>query len=375
MNTGFELEKMTSALRQAGMDAAVITSVPNLRYSTGIVLQAHLILPLRLMALVVPADGDPVLIACETMETLTSQAPDWLKDIRCYREFDKNAIQAVQEVLAEKKLLGSRIGIEKDYLVTRFWEQLRHDCPRATYLDVGPVMHELRMIKSPHEIDELRRAFVNTVEAVQETFESAEIGDTEAQVADRIHRGLVARGAKQVLFNIVVIEERTPWAHPPPGERALQPGELLRIDVGASFGLYCSDVGRTAAAVRWQPELQQAFEAVNQIRTEVIADLRPGMRIGDIYSQTMGAYPKFGLPAPPIHTLLIGHSLGIEVHEPPIIEPSTETTLTSGMVLNIEPHVLTNGWCMVHEDSYLVTEDGVELLAPLTTDTPLVICA
>ena len=237
------------------------------------------------------------------------------------------------------------------------------------------VMHELRMIKSPQEIDQLRRAFVKTVEAVGEVFESTVIGDTEAQVADRIHRGLVARGAEQLLFNIVVIGERTPWAHPPPGERALQPGELLRIDVGASFGLYCSDVGRTATAVRWRPELQQAFEALTQLRTEVIADLRPGMPIGDIYSRTMGAYPKFGLPSPPIHTLLIGHSLGIEVHEPPIIEPSTEATLQPGMVLNIEPHVITNDLCMAHEDTYLVTDNGVELIAPLTTDTPLVIGA
>ena len=84
------------------------------------------------------------------------------------------------------------------------------------------------------------------------------------------------------------------------------------------------------------------------------------MRIGDIYTNIMNSYPRFGMPVPPIHTLLIGHGLGIEVHEPPIIEPSTETKLASGMVLNIEPDVRPNGFCMAHEDTYLVTEEGVE---------------
>ena len=373
MQTGFELGKLRQILRRLRLEAAVISSVPNIRYCSGIVIETQDCIPLRLAMLVVPVDDEPVFIAAETREALAWQAPDWLEDIRCYREFDRSPIQVLSKVLSEKNLDSGTLRVEKDHLVARFWEDLQDNCPKATYHDVGPTLDGLRMIKTPAEVESLRKAFVQTVGAIGDAFLATRVGDTEIRVAERIRQALVKRGATRLEFIIVVIEERSAWAHPPPSQRALAPGEILRVDVGAAFGHYLADVGRTAAAKSWPPEIRQAFDALERIREKVIPTLRPGLAVEEIHSRITGLYPRYNLPTPPIHTLLIGHGLGIELHEPPIICPGIKTRLTPGMVLNIEPDARPNGRCLAHENAYLVTHQGVEQLAPLPQDSPLVI--
>ena len=373
MRTGFQLDELRTRLRRADLDAAVITSVANIRYTTGIVIQSHQVLPLRLMMLIVPVEGEPVFLGCETRETLTSQAADWLCDIRCYREFDVSPIRLLSDTLMDMNLQESRLGIETDALVASFWEQLRELCPRAKWRNVGPVMDRMRMVKSTLEIEQLRDAYTGTVASIAEAFTATRVGDSEREIARRIHRGLVEHGADQVAFNIVVIEDRTPWAHPPPGDSRLAAGQIVRVDVGATFGLYCSDVGRTAAVGHWRPDVRQVFDSLRLVRETIVPSLRPGMRVGDIQPKIMQLFPRFGLPEPSLHTMLMGHGLGIEIHEPPIIKPSTDTELTPGMVLNIEPDVRPDGLCLAHENTFLVTDENVELLAPLANDSPLLI--
>ena len=373
MKTGFDLEKMRAGLQAAGLDAGVVTSLPNVRYCTGIEIQTHACLPLRLQMLVIPVSGSPLLLGCETKETLASQAPEWLDDIRCYREFDKGPMDVLADAIAEMGLTHARLGIEPDWLVVRFWSKLRELCPDASFENVGPILDVLRAIKTPAEVDALRDAYLKTVATIRDAFRATGIGDTETDVSARLRRGLIDRGATNIDFNVVVIEERTPWAHPPATERKLGPGEILRVDVGAAFGLYTSDVGRTASVGHWRPEIREAFDNLAGIREEVIPKLQVGTPIGEIHSRIMGLYPKFGLPTPPIHTLLIGHSLGVEVHEPPIISPDTTTPLTPGMVLNIEPDVRPDGLCLAHECTYLVSDSGIGPIAVPDEDAPLTI--
>ena len=111
-----------------------------------------------------------------------------------------------------------------------------------------------------------------------------------------------------------------------------------------------------------------------KIRELVIPKLSVGTPIGEVYSRIMDFYPQFSLPRPPIHTLLIGHSIGVEAHEPPILSPNETTPLRPGMVLNIEPDVRPDGLCLTHECTYVVTDDGVKLIAE-PDDAPLVVDA
>jgi len=375
MRTGFDLEKIQAALAAASLDAAVLTSLPNFRYVTGIDIRNQATLPMRLQMVVVPVSGDPILLACETREVLDEQKPDWLTDIRNYREFQIGPVELLANTLAELRLDRGQIGFERDWLVARYWEQLRELCPGATFADVGPILNELRAIKATIEIDALRNAYLKTIEAIRESFEATQIGDTEAAIAERIRRGLVTRGAANIGFDVVVIGERSPYAHPVPSDRKLAVGEVLRVDVGGVFELYCSDVGRTASAGRWDPAVKDAFDKLAEIRAEVIPTLSVGTPLGEVYTRILSRYPDYGLPTPPVHTLLIGHSLGIEMHEPPTICPTEETPLAPGMVLNIEPDVRLDGLCLTHECLYLVTEAGLELIAEPEEEVPLVIDA
>lgn len=372
MKTGFRLQEFVSRLDEAGLDGAVITSFANFRYVTGVDILSHACLPLRLQMVVVPVHGDPVLLACETGETLTEQAPGWLRDIRCYREFDASPIDALIEVLKETRIVGGRLGYENESMPAHYWERLRGGCPQAEFQPVGPILDSLRAIKSAEEIVSLRAAYENTVASIREAFEATCIGDSEADVAARIGSGLTARGATHIDFNIVVVGERSPWAHPPPSDRKLGAGEVIRVDVGVTFGLFAADVGRTAAAGQWPLAAKEAFDGLARVREEVLPYVEPGISFGDLYTRFMDLYPQFNLPRPAAHTLLIGHSIGVEVHESPILSPTENAFLEPNMVINIEPDVRPDGLCLTHECTHVVTSNGLDLIAS-PADAPMII--
>ena len=156
MRTGFDLRQMQAALAAASLDGAVISSLPNFRYVTGIDIRNQATLPLRLQMVVIPVSGDPILLACETREVLDEQKPDWLSDIRNYREFETGPVELLAKTIAELGLDNAQIGFERDRLVASYWEQLRKLCPSVTFADVGPILNGLRAIKAPVEIEALR---------------------------------------------------------------------------------------------------------------------------------------------------------------------------------------------------------------------------
>src|SRR5204863_754654 len=159
----------------------------------------------------------------------------------------------------------------------------------------------------------------------------------------------------------VAFGERTWIALPPPTDRALKMGDLVRFDVGAIHQGYHASLGRTA--VMGEPSQRQltAAEAV-QAGLEAGSDaVKPGATAGHVYESVMAATRAAGLPE--FQRGHVGHAIGLEPYERPKLDAGKATTLETGEVLRIEVPHLEVGWGGVAlRDTVLVTTRGSSVL-------------
>jgi Xaa-Pro aminopeptidase len=143
----------------------------------------------------------------------------------------------------------------------------------------------------------------------------------------------------------------------------LQPGEIVRIDMGGrmSSNNYLSDMARTAVVGEATAEQRSIYQRLSATQTAVFEGIRPGIPISDLYHICVQTYAREKLPFQMPH---IGHGMGIGLHEAPMINAKNDTLLAEGMVLNIEPFVkLPERQETYHiEDLAVVTSDGCRLL-------------
>ena len=151
--------------------------------------------------------------------------------------------------------------------------------------------------------------------------------------------------------------------HPVPQDEPLQAGEILRVDIGGLFDGYQSDVARTAVVGPASAEQQSVYQTLRECERAAIAALRPGVKAADVYIQAQQFMASRDLV---LTSQALGHSLGIGMHEHPILHAGNQTELAPGMVLSIEPAVKDSQGYLYHlEDLALVTEDEPVILTTL----------
>jgi len=175
-------------------------------------------------------------------------------------------------------------------------------------------------------------------------------------------------GAEKVAFDLIVAAgENSALPHYQPGERTLRQGDLLLFDIGAQLDGYCSDMTRVFAVKEVSPQAREIYDLVlrtNQAGIKAIRAGASGVAVDtiarDVIAQA-GHKEHFG------HGL--GHGVGLEVHEGPLLSPLSEDTLEPRMVVTMEPGVYLPGFGGVRiEDLLVVTKNGSEVLTNLPKD-------
>jgi len=153
-----------------------------------------------------------------------------------------------------------------------------------------------------------------------------------------------------------------------PSRRALKPGDLIVVDIGSAHAGYTADESRTFVVGRATERQRALFAVVRATEDAVLGALRPGVAVADLYALAEGvvaggAPPRF-VPGSLALPGFVGHGVGLELDEPPVLWPRDETRLQAGMVLAIEVEVSAPAQeTMVKlEDTVLVRADGYELL-------------
>nr|WP_295467080.1 Xaa-Pro peptidase family protein [Mesorhizobium sp.] len=352
-------EALKALPTQEGLDAIVAMSPENFAYASGAFISTVRLIRPRLAFAVLLAKGKPFNIVCSIEESLT-RAESWIDDVVTYTEFVDVPVEVLARELKKKGLEKGKIGIDLDYLPVSSFETLKAAMPGANFINTTETVAALRAIKSESEIALLEAATKQTHKAVLDAMEASKQGDSEADMAQKIANNIINYGADGTLFMAFASGDRTKHPHTTAQSDVLpRPGDIIRFDVGGTYGAFASDFARTYSAGEPTKEQKEVHAKLVRIQRETIEAVKPGVLAEDLFFLCKGLFEKNGLPFGMPH---IGHSFGVELHENPMLRPGDKTPLKPGMVINIEPMVKHSSGAYHTEDLVLVTDDGYRLL-------------
>lgn len=335
------------------IDALLVSSLPNVRYLSGFTGSNG-------MLLLTP---DSMTLFTDPRYTIQAAQESRGKVVISKGPLVKSAVQAIKR----KKL--KRIGFEKSHLSFDTWQGLKEILPLAAGLKpVGPLIEKWRMIKTPEEIERIRRAVDTNSKAFAEAVKTVKPGMTESELAAELEYQMRRGGAEKPSFETIVASgARTALPHAQPGSQAFREHEVVLIDMGATQDGYASDMTRMAFLGRPDPKTRKMYEAVLEAQLAAIDAVREGTTGGKVDRAARQALKSRGLDKQFVHST--GHGLGLEIHEPPRLGKKDKTRLEAGMVVTVEPGVYIEGSGGVRiEDTVLVTKNGCEVLTPTSKE-------
>lgn len=360
------IPRLKTALQEAHLDGFLAVSPTATCTLSGCHLLTQTVIPEREAYVLVTAAGDVSYLVC-SIEEKSAVSHSWIKEIYTYTEFSEVPATRAADLLREKGLAKGKIGVEMRALSAASLAHLQRTLPEAEFVGWDEGYDQMIMIKDPHEIEALSDAGEKTRLAIIEGLTGAPVGSTELEVANRILSRIMAAGIV-AQFNVFAAGPHINETHAEATNRVLEPGDLIRLDMGGRMAgtNYLSDMARTAVVGPPTSEQTAIYTALFDIQKLIFAACDAGRPVADLYHVCAAGFENHRLPFRMPH---IGHGMGIGLHEAPIIHPGNTTPLQPGMVLNIEPHVsLFDRDESYHiEDLVLITRDGPLLM---TTPTP-----
>ncbi|MFW6116895.1 MAG: M24 family metallopeptidase, partial [bacterium] len=278
-----------------------------------------------------------------------------------YAEHHDTPMRGLAEVLQEKGLAQARIALETRYLPAHSYLELGRELPNASFFDAAEVLNQTRMIKSQDEIDLMRRIALAAEKAIEYGFLFSRPGDTELEVVERMQRALHDLGGEWNPFvTLAAGAENTTKKHYSASAKPIRPGDIIHVDMVGFWQGYYTDFARMGVVQNPEDGQREAYRRVIDVQRHVMEVARPGVHACDLYESCAEYSRQIGMP---FNMNIIGHSLGIGLHEYPILGPAYEQKLEANMMLCIEVGSEVPGLGRYHvEDLILISEDRNILL-------------
>jgi len=225
-----------------------------------------------------------------------------------------------------------------------------------------------RMIKDADELKLIRRAVNLGAKVYDDAAKSIRPGVTEVEVAGRLEFAARQAGADGMSFDtIVAAGKRGALPHGKASRQAIPKRGFVVVDSGVILRGYCSDMTRTVHVGRISRVEREWYEAVLEAQLVGIAAVRAGITAGEVDEAARRILRQAKLGKYFTHST--GHGVGLEIHEPPRLGAKQEERLVPGMVITIEPGIYVPGRGGIRiEDMVVVTENGCEVLTPVTKE-------
>ncbi len=345
---------LRAALDADGLDALLVTHLPNIRYLTGFSGSAALLL--------VRADATLLITDFRYAEQAPSEAGR-----AATVEIDQTSVWDRLGRLLNGAPAGS-LGLEAQAVTVRDAERIAA-LTRGRVVPTSDLVERLRAIKSPEEVAAIRAAADLAQAALAEVLPGIRPGQRELEIAATLEGALRRRGSEWHPFpTIVASGPRAALPHARTSPRTVETGEWLLLDFGAQVDGYCADLTRTVVVGARADERQRTiYELVRAAQRRALDHLRPGLtgREGDALAREVIAARGFGDAFG--HSL--GHGLGLEVHEAPRLAPTADAPLPAHAVVTVEPGIYLPGWGGVRlEDDVYLGPDGAALLSDGRTE-------
>jgi len=257
-----------------------------------------------------------------------------------------------------------RLGIEPGRMSVETLALLEKDTKKLTFTALPPLVEQLRMLKSPEEIEAIRASVRTNSKAYAKALTRIKPTSSENDIAAEIEYWQRRYGASGVAFaSIVAAGARSALPHAQPTSEPVGTGRLLLIDIGALQLGYCSDMTRVVHLGTPGTKAKKLYRAVLESQLAAIDAVKPGITAGQVDRVARKVLERHGLLKQFVHST--GHGLGLEIHEMPRLGRNDKTRLQAGMAITIEPGAYVEGFGGVRiEDTVLVTDHGCEILTP-----------
>ncbi|MFC1855844.1 M24 family metallopeptidase [Thermodesulfobacteriota bacterium] len=261
-----------------------------------------------------------------------------------------------------KKMKQKEIGFNPANISFNLYNTILESLPKVKLKGVGGVVEGLRMIKDEHELKILKEAITIAEKSLVETLASLEVGDTEISIKNRLECAMRNNGGEKESFDTIVVSgENSALIHGRPSNKSIKEGELILIDFGVKHKNYCSDKTHTVMLGEPTKEQRKVYDIVKKANEIAIAEIKDGVSIKHIDSIARDYIKKSGYGDYFLHGL--GHGIGLEVHEMPLISSLNKTILKEGMVITVEPGIYMENFGGIRlEDMIYITNTGAKKL-------------
>ena len=359
-------------MERVGIDLLLLTGRENVVYFSGLSSMAWVQKGVVPAVLLVAVDEDEPVMVLPDFWLGTAEKTTWLDDFVLHHASHSDPddfANLVAQVIRDRGWARGRVGFEAGHemligMPIGQWDHLRAGLSAATWVDAGEAIWRVRMVKSEAEIERLRRAAVATNRAQEQLRDHLRVGMSELEVGAFLRRAMIQDDAGEedrLFLNMRAGRDRYSMTDTYPKDRPLARGDLLIVDAGIILDGYASDTARVLAIGEPSELHASVYRTVVDARTRALSGLRAGVTASSVYRAVRGAFDEAGLPA---HIDMVGHGIGLDVHEPPMLSPINETPLEERMVVCIEPWVTLSDdqGVLVIEDTFVVRADGYEEL-------------
>lgn len=362
-------------MTERGLDALLFATEGNVRYYTGYTSHRWWQNTAPQFG-VLPQSGLPSLLV-SGVEIIRAASHPWMKDIRTFGGLGGLlGMPELAQMLRDLGLETGRIGAETGSifhmgLAIADFDALKASLPQARFEDASDLFWQVRIRKSPGEIERLRRACAITEAALQDLYRDARPGMTEKELHARMIGAVFAHGAERQ--GSIPVASRSPGTDFPPDrhlrlhtDRKVQAGDVVWLDAGSIYDGYWSDTLRMFCVGKAVPEWKRAYSFIHGAVQACIAEAVVGAPASNAMKRFQAELAKseYAGFAPRIRKGSVAHCVGLDLIEPPYMHSDDQTPLEPGMVFTIEPFIYTpeTGFFMIEED-VLVTETGPVVLS------------
>lgn len=359
------IETIKGTMAGEGMDALILFSPIHLYYYSGYYPHRP-IYPtdvFRLFPLVIPRIGEPFHIVAHNVSRYL-KVESCIEKTFIYDEFRRNAEEFVAEVLRGAGFSSSKIGIEEDVLVLFTADNLKKFLPEMTFLPAARMLLKARDIKESAEVECIQSAIDVTVLGMETAYRELKPGRTEREVAAACEYEMRKAGAEWFIEESQVLSgARAKLVRARASDKKIERGDLVLLDMAAVCNKYGSDLSRTVVVGKATPQQKEFAKMMLEVFQATLDFLTPGLKAWEVDKFVREAFTKFGY-GPEHQSHLIGHGVGLDFHENPVLKPGSQTELKPGMVFALEPAVSDpNFGTMRFEENVLLTETGTKVLS------------
>ena len=353
------ISRIQSFLDSTGADFAFLTPSPNFQYLAGFKYDMRE----RLLALIVMKDENPHIVV-PAFEMTDHASHTWINDLLPWAE-DEDPYSVV-ESLVGRKSGGHSVLVDANTPLGVFWALENALGAFHKVASISPMIESMRITKSVSEIELMKQAGHIINDAVLKAFQEAEIGMTELEVQETVHKEIRRQRATPT-FAAVQFGENSAVPHSASGNRVLKKSDVVLMDCGCELDGYNTDMTRVGVAGTPMEEIKAVYSTVLRAQETAIEKVVAGMTCGTADGIARRIIDDAGYGDYFTHRL--GHGIGLEVHEQPYVVRGNSQELKSGMCHSIEPGIYLEGKFGIRiEDLVCIRDDKPELLTFMPRD-------